>query len=131
VLHTDQKYPGHLDNWSASQALNQSVAWDNRQTTMVNDWLWALLRFSITLNNNDKKDVLLTAGKMDCLGSRAKVRVTFEFFQRTSKQVCHAISEKQTPKTSAILALHLNRIDDDRLRKAFRGSALIASRDKS
>jgi hypothetical protein len=85
----------------------------------VNDWLLALLRYAVTLHDADKSAVLLIAEEIDKLGSRVENRSAFKFFRRTSTELCSAIMDKQNPKKSAVLHLHLSRIDDCRLRCAF------------
>ena len=44
------------------------------------------------------------------------------FFRRTSSEVCNAITTPDDPKRNAILAKHLARIDDLRLRRAFQAA---------
>ena len=85
----------------------------------VNDWLLALLRFAVTLHNADKFAVLLMAEEIDELGSRADAQPGFNFFRRASTELCSAIVDKRNPKRSAVLHLHLKRISDGRLRRAF------------
>ena len=85
----------------------------------VNDWLLALLRYAVTLHDADKSAALLIAEEIDKLGSRLENRSAFKFFRRTSTELCGAIMDKQNPKKSAVLHLHLKRVDDCRLRRAF------------
>ena len=85
----------------------------------INDWLLALLRYAVTLHDADKSAVLLIAEEIDKLGSRVKNRSAFKFFRRTSTELCNAILDKRNPKNGAVLHLHLKRIDDCRLRRAF------------
>jgi hypothetical protein len=89
----------------------------------VNDWLLALLRYAVTLHDADKSAVLLIAEEIDKLGSRVENRSAFKFFRRTSTKLCSAIVDKRNPKRSAVLHLHLKRINDGRLRRAF-GAAI-------
>jgi hypothetical protein len=89
------------------------------RTKKVRDWLLALLRYAVTLHDADKSAVLLIAEEIDKLGSRAGALSAFNFFRRTSTELCSAITDKQNPKRSAVLHLHLKRIDDRRLRQAF------------
>jgi hypothetical protein len=73
----------------------------------------------VTLHYADKSAVLLIAEEIDKLGSHAEDRSAFEFFRGTSTELCSAILDKQNSMRSAILRLHLKRIDDWRLRRAF------------
>ena len=98
--------------------MSDVVARDEWQTKKVRDWLLAILRFAVTLHDADKSAVLAIAEEIDKLGSRAEGRSTFKFFRRTSIELCRAILDKHNSKASAVLRLHLNRIDDYRLKRA-------------
>ena len=67
----------------------------------------------------DKSAVLLIAEEIDKLGSRVDAQPAFNFFRGASTELCSAIMDKQNPKRSGVLQLHLKRIDDRRLRRAF------------
>lgn len=99
--------------------MRDSAAQAEYRTNKLRDWLLALLRYAVTLHDADKSAVLAIAEEIDKLGSRAEDRSAFKFFRSTSTELCSAILDKQNPKTSAVLRLHLNRIDDSRLRRAF------------
>lgn len=99
--------------------MSDLTAQDEWRTKRVKDWLLALLRFAVTLHDADRSAVIVIAEEIDKLGSRAEDRSAFKFFRSTSTELCSAILDKQNPKTSAVLRLHLNRIDDSRLRRAF------------
>ena len=99
--------------------MHDSAAQAECSTKKIMDWLLALLRYAVTLHDADKSAVLLIAVEIDKLWSRAEDRSAFEFFRRTSADLCSAIMDKQNSKRSAILHLHLKRIDDCRLRRAF------------
>ena len=99
--------------------MRDSVVQADCRTKKVRDWLLALLRYAVTLHDVDKSAVLVIAEEIDKLGSRAEDQSAFNFFRRTSADLCSAILDKQTSKTSAVLRLHLKRIDDRRLRHAF------------
>ena len=85
----------------------------------VRDWLLAILRFAVTLRDEDRSAVLVAAEEIDRLGKSSEDKSEFKFFRNTSIEICTAILEKQNSKGSAVLRLHLNRIDDCRLRRAF------------
>jgi hypothetical protein len=99
--------------------MRDSVVQADCRTKKVRDWLLALLRYAVTLHDADKSAVLVIAEEIDELGSRAKERSAFKFFRRTSTELCSAILDAQNSKKSAVLHLHLKRIDDCRLRRAF------------
>ena len=98
--------------------MRDSVVQADCRTKMVRDWLLALLRYAVTLHDADKSAVLVIAEEIDKLGSHAEGRSTFKFFRRTSIELCRAILDKHNSKASAVLRLHLNRIDDYRLKRA-------------
>ena len=99
--------------------MRDSAAQAEYRTNKLRDWLLALLRYAVTLHDADKSAVLLIAEEIDKLGSRAEYRSAFEFFRGTSTELCSAILDRQNSMRSAILRLHLKRIDDWRLRRAF------------
>lgn len=84
----------------------------------VQDWLLAILRFAVTLQQADRAVVLAMAKDMDQSGSGV-ASTTFAFFTRTSAELCGAIADRDDPKRVATLRRHLGRIDDRRLRRAF------------
>jgi hypothetical protein len=85
----------------------------------VRDWLLAILRFAVTLRDEDRSAVLVAAEEIDRLGKSSEDQSVFKFFRNTSIEICSAILEKQNSRGSAVLRLHLNRIEDCRLRRAF------------
>jgi len=84
----------------------------------MNDWLLALLRYAVTREEADQSAVLAIAEAIDARGPRSESR-TFDFFRRTSLELCQAIGEEASPGRSAIFKRHLDRIEDGRLRRAF------------
>jgi hypothetical protein len=98
--------------------MHDSAAQAECSTKKIRDWLLALLRYAVTLHDADKSAVLLIAEEIDKLGSRAEEPPAFKFFRRTSFELCSAILDAQNSKKSAVLHLHLERIDDCRLRRA-------------
>ena len=105
------------------------VALNEWRTKKVRDWLLAILRFAVTMHNADRPAILAVAEEIDKLGTRPESRSAFRFFRHTSIEICTAILEKQNSKGSAVLRLHLNRIEDCRLRRAF--AAAIEFRNSS
>ena len=99
--------------------MRDSSAQAECRTKKVRDWLLAILRYTVTLHDADRSAVLVIAEEIDKLGSHAEEPPAFKFFRRTSIELCSAISDAQNSKKSAVLHLHLKRIDDGRLRRAF------------
>lgn len=81
-------------------------------------WLFAVLRFAITLNEADRAAVLAAAAEMDRAGSPAG-RGGFTFFVRTSVQLCDAMIATNRPENIATFRVFLGRIDHLPLRRAF------------
>jgi hypothetical protein len=90
----------------------------NSRDLRVRNWLLALLRFSVTLEPADQAAVMAIADEMDRLGFVSK-KPEFSFFLRTTTDVCNAIADWEKSGRNDILRLHLARIDDRRLRRAF------------
>lgn len=85
----------------------------------VRAWLLALLRFATTLDNDDKLAVFAAAAEIDKLSSRHGGPCGFRFFHRTSAEVCTAVANPQQAGSSAVLRRHLDRLKDERVRRAF------------
>ena len=99
--------------------MRDSSAQAECRTKKVRDWLLTILRYAVTLHDADRSAVLVIAEEIDKLGSHAEEPPAFKFFRRTSIELCSAILDAQNSKKSAVLHLHLKRIDDCRLRRAF------------
>jgi hypothetical protein len=97
------------------------------RTAQIREWLLLLLRFAITHDPGDQAAVLSVASEIDTLRLR-RTQSAPSFFRRTSSEVCQAIITRDDPNRNAILAKHLARIDDLRLRRAFQ--AAIGHEDK-
>jgi hypothetical protein len=90
----------------------------HRYSLELRRWLFAVLRFAITLNQADRAAVLAVAAEMDRTGSPAG-RGGFAFFVRTSVQLCDAMIATNCPKNIATFRVFLRRIDHLPLRRAF------------
>jgi hypothetical protein len=86
------------------------------QDKWVRDWLLAILRFAMTLEQADRAVVLAMAKDMDRSGLRV-ASTAFGFFARTSTEFCDAIADRHDPERAATLSRHLRRIEDRRLRR--------------
>jgi hypothetical protein len=81
-------------------------------------WHLAILRFAVTLDNADRLAVLAIANEIDRPGPQHDGKPEFNFFRRTSAELCAAIVQPNE-LNSTILSQYLARIDDDRLKRAF------------
>src|SRR6266436_7335690 len=81
-------------------------------------WQLAILRFAVTLDNADRLAVMAIANEIDRLGSQHDCKPAFNFFRRTSAELCAAIL-RPNELTSTLLRQCLARIDDDRLKRTF------------
>jgi hypothetical protein len=80
-------------------------------------WHLAILRYAVTLDNADRLAVRRIAHEIDRLKPRHDGRADFQFFRRTSAELCTAILQLDE-QASAVLRQYLARIEDDRLRRA-------------
>ena len=71
---------------------------------------------------------LRNADEIDALGLSWRPSAP-SFFRRTSREVCKAITALDDPQRATILKNHIARIDNSRLRRAFR--AAVDLREKS
>jgi hypothetical protein len=91
-----------------------SVEWHART---LRAWHLAILRFAVTLDNADGRNVLAIANEIDRLGRENNDQADFGFFRTTSSELCAAILQ-QNDISSVTLRQYLARIDDVRLRRA-------------
>ena len=85
----------------------------------------AILRYAVTRDNADRLAVFRIAREIDSLEPRQDDRADFDFFRRTSVELCAAILQPNAG-ASAILQQYLARVDDDRLKRAL-AAAIDAS----
>ena len=57
----------------------------------IDDWLLAVLRFAVTRDEADRSAVLVLAEAMDRSGASPARPSSFEFFRRSSIELCRAI----------------------------------------
>jgi hypothetical protein len=81
-------------------------------------WHLAILRFAVTLDNADRLAVLAIANEIDRLGLQHDGKPDFNFFRRTSAELCAAVF-RPDELTSTLVRQYLARIDDDRLKHTF------------
>jgi hypothetical protein len=100
----------------------QQFSSEDWRAARIREWLLLLLRFAITWDPKDEAAALAMADEIDALGQRWRPSAP-TFFRRTSGEVCKAIIALEAPHRAAILKTHIARIDDPRLRRAFRAAA--------
>jgi hypothetical protein len=86
-------------------------------------WQLAILRFAVTFDNPDRLAVMAIANEIDRLGSQHDGKPDFNFFRRTSAELCAAIL-RPNELTPTVLRQYLARIDDDRLRRVFAAATI-------
>lgn len=91
-----------------------------RHDRTIRAWLLALLRFAVTRDNDDRLAVLAAASEINKLSlSAPQGQRGFRFFHRTSAELCAAITDPRRPSSEAVLRRHLERMTDERMRRAF------------
>jgi hypothetical protein len=84
---------------------------------MLRSWHLAILRFAVTLDNVDQLSVLAIANEIDRFGRQHVKESDFNFFRRTSAELCAAIPQRNED-ADAVLRQYLARIDDIRVKRA-------------
>jgi hypothetical protein len=95
-----------------------SHVWQERK---LREWLVLLLRFAVTREPSDQWAALAMADELDSLGLRWRPAGP-TFFLRTSQEICDAIRLVQDGHHSTVLRRHVARIEDPRLKRAFRAA---------
>ena len=95
------------------------------------DWLLAVLRYAVTREEADRSAVLVLAEAMDGSGSPRAQPSSFEFFRRSSVELCRAIADDTDPRRADIIRGYLKHIDDPRLRRAVEAAAELPSETRS
>ena len=93
----------------------------------VRSWLLALLRFALTLEDSDRREVLACAAALDRAGREAS-STSFSFFHSESVELCAAIAAPQRAGRKEILRRHLARIADPKLRGTMEAALGITAR---
>jgi hypothetical protein len=81
---------------------------------LLRAWHLALLRFALTRENADRLGILAIANEIDRLGGPHDAERGFNFFRRTSAELCAAMLLRQD-SDDAVLKRYLEQIDDTRL----------------
>src|SRR5581483_955876 len=82
------------------------------------NWLLAVLRYAVTREEADRSAVLMLAEAMDRSGASQAQPSSFEFFRRSSIELCRAIADQTDPRRPDIIRGYLKQIDSQRLRRA-------------
>jgi hypothetical protein len=96
--------------------MNSAALGIERHARTLRAWHLAVLRYAVTLDNADRLAVLRIAREIDRFELRRNGSANFDFFRRTSAELCAAILQPNE-RAAAILRQYLARIDDDRLRR--------------
>jgi hypothetical protein len=91
------------------------------QEGRLREWLLALLRFAVTRAPGDRAAALALADDLDSLGAAWRSGHG-HFFGRTTGALCDAVLTSGSGPSKALLRRHLDRIEDVRLRRAFRAA---------
>ena len=89
-------------------------------------WQLAVLRFAVTLDDDDRIHALGVAGEVDRLGGAADD--AFHFFRRTTAELCAAISGRGVDR-AAVIRRFLAQIDNVRLKRAFEAAIAKVSQE--
>jgi hypothetical protein len=92
------------------------IEWGAR---LLRSWHLAVLRFAVTQDNADRLSLLALANEIDRLGRSRENGMDFDFFRRTSAELCEAILRPDMPGAGTLLRQYLTRIKDARLERAF------------
>lgn len=105
------------------------------ESKLLRAWQLAVLRFAVTLEDDDRIHALAVAGEVDRLGGAADD--AFHFFRRTTAELCAAISGHGADR-DGVIQRFLAQIDNVRLKRAVEAAIsrdrtppkLVASRSK-
>lgn len=89
---------------------------DRRHERTIRAWLLALLRYAVTLDDEDRLVALAAATEIDRSGQQRSR--DFCFFHRTSAELCEALAQPR-PGNRHLLQRHLERLSGQRLKRAF------------
>ncbi|MBR1164342.1 hypothetical protein JQ569_34780 [Bradyrhizobium elkanii] len=131
-------HPTSLDSRRRSGARGVRLMRENAtepESKLLRAWQLAVLRFAVTLDDDDRMHALGVAGEVDRLGGAADD--AFHFFRRTTAELCAAISG-QGADQDAVIRRFLAQIDNVRLKRAVEAAIandrtppkLVASRVK-
>ena len=88
------------------------------QTRTLHSLHLAILRFALTLDNADRLGVLAIASEIDRPHRPHDEQMDFDFFRRSSTELCEAILHPNKNGAETKLQQYLARIDDAQLMRA-------------
>jgi hypothetical protein len=94
-----------------------SHGWRDRK---LREWLLLLLRYAVTQEPSDRSAVLAMGEELDSIGQWRPSAP--RFFLKISVEVCTAIPAPNDWDNHRVLLRHITRIEDLRLRRAFRAA---------
>jgi hypothetical protein len=98
--------------------MSSNAPGSERHARTLRAWQLAILRFAVTLDNSDRLAVMAIASEIDRLDPQQQGKPDFNFFRRTSAELCAAIFQPSEP-AAPLLRDYIAQIDDDRLKRAF------------
>lgn len=99
-----------------------------RHRKLLHAWQLAVLRYTVTLNDADRLNVLALAAEVDRLDGRLD-ESSLHFFRRTSVDLCAALLTRCGDADAVIRRFHAE-LDEPRLKAAFAAAAGIAVADQ-
>ncbi|WP_244485373.1 hypothetical protein [Bradyrhizobium tropiciagri] len=84
------------------------------ESKLLRAWQLAVLRFAVTLDDDDRMHALGVAAAVDRLSGAADD--AFHFFRRTTAELCAAVSGR--PDQDVVIGRFLAQIDNVRLKRA-------------
>jgi hypothetical protein len=90
-----------------------------RDVATLHAWLLAVLRFAVTLDEPDRIVALAAAAELDRPNAAPRGTPVHRFFYRTTDDLCAAIRNPGAPASAARLEVHIARIANPRLQRAF------------
>jgi hypothetical protein len=103
---------GHFED-----GVSGSTHW---QRLKIREWLLLLLRYAVTHEVADRKAAIRYAAELDSPGRWWTGGPGF--FVSTTQEVCRAVVSPKNPYSDTVLRIHSSRIEDVRLRRAFRAA---------
>jgi hypothetical protein len=98
--------------------MSSNAPGSERHARTLRAWQLAILRFAVTLDNSDRLAVMAIASEIDRLDPQQQGKPDFNFFRRTSAELCAAILQPGE-SAAALLRDYIAQIDGDRLKRAF------------
>lgn len=108
--------------------MSSNVPGNEWRARTLRAWQLSILRFAVTQDNADRLAVMAIASELDRLAPQHGGKPDFDFFRRSSMELCAAILQP-SERAAEVLRQYLARIDDDRLKRAL-AAAIEADQPK-